>query len=421
MRSRRNLWLGGTAAALVLAGLVLEDWRLLAIPLPLVVLLALATFHLPPVPRVSLRRSLEPLQVAEGQRVAVTLHLTNDGAPLGFLELLEALPGDFTLTRGTNHLLMSLGSGEEVAVEYEVEAGLAGEYDLGPVTLRARDPLGLFFEEATIGGTAHLVVIPSYEDLRKLDLNPHRTRPWFGQIRARRRGLGVEFWGLRDYDPADDLRHINWRASARTGDLITNEFEGEHSGDVVIVLDGREASALGPGTGSTIQFGIRAAVSLAARALANRNRVGLIIQRNVLDWVYPAFGRKQLFRLMLHLMAVRPGGTWPLEHVAGVLTRFFPPQSQVILISPLVDRRSVESVAELVTKGFEIVIVSPSPVEVQRPLVRTSPLAPMALRILSMERENLLAELRKLATVVDWDPAVPLGVPLRGVRASPHR
>src|SRR5437899_1022835 len=133
------------------------------------------------------------------------------------------------------------------------------------------------------------VVAPAMEDLRRARLGPRRTRPWFGQVPSRQIGAGTDFWGVREYVAGDEVRRINWKASARLDRLFTNEYEGERSGDVVIVVDARRESFVGTETDNPIEHGVRAALGIAEHVLASKNRVGLIVQREVIDWVPPAF------------------------------------------------------------------------------------------------------------------------------------
>src|SRR5207247_797471 len=86
--------------------------------------------------------------------------------------------------------------------------------------------------------------------------------------------------------------------------------------DARLVIDARRESFIGTETDNPIEHGVRAALGIAEHVLASKNRVGLIVQREVLDWVPPAFGRKQLYRILDHLTRVRPGGEWPFAHVA---------------------------------------------------------------------------------------------------------
>lgn len=421
MRGRSSLVFAVASLASFVLGVILGNWRLVVLPIPLVVLLAISTLLLPPQPRLVVTREVEPEEALEGGRAKVTLGLRNEGDALDLLEVFDDLPRELRLMGGSNHAILGLEPESEAVVEYEVEAPRSGDYILGPLTVRSRDALGLQVEEVVVDLRTRFFVGPRTELLRGVDIRPRRTRPWFGNVPSRRRGLGTDFMNIREYQPSDDMRRINWKASARVDGLLTNEFEGERSSDVVIVLDAREVSALGPPATSLLDHSIRATASLAAKMLANRNRVGLIIQRDVLDWVYPASGRRQYHRIVHRLVGVRPAGTWPLEYVAGVLTRFFRPQSQIILISPLMDRRATEGIMEVVARGFEVAVVSPSPLGLHAPAATDDPLLSIGLRILELERSNVLAELRSFATVVDWDPRDPLASPLKAVRPRPRR
>src|SRR5207249_10593839 len=132
-----------------------------------------------------------------------------------------------------------------------------------------------------------------------------RPRPWSGQFASRQIGAGTAFWRVREYTAGDEVRRINWTASARLDRLFTIEYEGERSGDVVIVVDARRESFIGTETDNPIEHGVRAAVGIAEHVLASKNRVGLIVQRGVLDWVRAAFGREAGYRSLDHLRHAR--------------------------------------------------------------------------------------------------------------------
>ncbi len=162
-------------------------------------------------------------------------------------------------------------------------------------------------------------------------------------------------------------------------------------------------------------------MSLAAKILEARNRAGLIVQRDVLDWVYPGYGRRQLVRIVDALIRVRPGGSFSYEQVAWVLARFFPPDAHVILVSPLLDAAAAGVVADLRGRGHDVFVVSPSPLEAERGATADDAATDLAYRVLRMEREARVRSLRGTADVVDWDPREPLAVALRGVRPYPRR
>jgi uncharacterized protein (DUF58 family) len=166
---------------------------------------------------------------------------------------------------------------------------------------------------------------------------------------------------------------------------------------------------------------VRAASTIASQILKDKNRVGLIVLRDIIDEVYPAFGKRQFYKLSEHLLDVKPLGLLPFENVGWMVTSYFPLESQIIVISALTDREIITTIGDLCARGYDVVVISPSPVKLESCLVDDSPAKDMASRILELERNNLISELGKYARIVDWDPDDPLAKALRGVSASQNR
>ena len=409
------------AAALVTVAFLARSWRALALVVPILLYLGIGAMLAPQPLRIEATRTISRDRAAVGQPVDVRLRLTNRGPRVASLEVLDDLPEPLEVTKGASHGFLTLAPRASVDLAYTVVPRIKGEYAIGPVVLRAADPLGLRYEESRLAVEDRLVAVPRMEDLRRVRIVPRRVRSPMGSVRSRQVGPGLEFFSIRDYVPGDETRHVNWKASARLDRLFTNEYEAERSGDAVIILDARSESEVGPLPRSTVELGVTAAVSMAAKILDARNRCGLIVQRALLDWVYPGYGRRQLYRIVDALLRVRPGGEWSLEHVAWVFARFFPPDAQLIIVSPLLDRKAVDVIADLRARGLDVLVVSPSPIEVERAMHGEDPLAALAYRVLRMERDALIQSLRGYADVVDWNPERPLAVALQGVRPYPRR
>ncbi|HEX9341831.1 MAG TPA: DUF58 domain-containing protein [Thermoplasmata archaeon] len=420
MRTSLASGLAAASLAFLLVGLAARSWQVVLLSLPPVLFLALGSLFPPPTPRVVAVRSLSRDRVQAGSDARVDLVVRNEGPALDLVEILDVLPPELAVVRGTNHAVIALERGGVVPLSYEVRSAVKGDFHLGPVRVRSLDPLALGAEDAVVPLDSRLVVAPAMEDLRRARLQPRRTRPWFGQVPSRRIGVGTDFWGIREYVPGDDVRRINWKASARFDRLFSNEYEGERSGDVVIVVDARRESFIGTEEDNPIEHAVRAALAIAEHVLASKNRVGLIVQRDVLDWVPPAFGRKQLYRILDHLTHVRPGGEWPFAHVAWVLSRFFPRNCLVVIISPLQDRSALSAIIALAARGTDVAIVSPSPLAIEWRLGDKRSELATAHRILTMERANLIAQLGRIAQVVDWDPTTPLALALRRMGTRPR-
>ncbi len=421
MRTDQVVWLVGIVTALLLLGLITLEVRLLALAVPLLVYLAVATAFQPAEPRFRVERSVDRETAFEGEALDVAVTVENRGATLEFVEMSDEVPQRLEVVRGSNYLVTQLLPRESLEFRYRLHLAVKGRYTLGPLRVRSRDLLGLFVSEVTQEEALPLTVFPRTEDLRKVQIPARSTRPWLGQIPSRSAGPGPDFWAIRDYVSGDEMRRINWKATSRLDTLLTNEHEGERSGDFVVVLDAREEAADGLVRDSAVEMGVRATISLATKLLEERNRVGLIVMRSVLDWVYPAFGRGQLHRIVEALVTVRPGGEWTLAHVPWILNRFFPPRSQLIIITPLVDRPAREAIAELRAQGFHTLVLSPSVAEPTAEFPGEEDRVRVARAILRLEREANVGQLRSFAPVADWTSDQPLALALKEVWLSGRR
>ncbi len=421
MRTPFTALLATSSIAFLLLALFLQSWPLVLLCLFPISLLGLSLATPPPRPHFVVVRTVSRDRALVEQDVGVQVTIRNQGPRLGLAEIEDIVPPGLRIREGTNRLVVAVPEDASVDLSYTVASDTKGMFDLGPLVVRSHDPLGTAFESFSSGETRRIVIAPPLENVRGVRLLPRRTRPWFGQIQSRSIGLGSEFFGVREYAPGDDTRRVNWKASARFDRLFTNEYEGERTSDVVIVLDARSGVGVGPGGEGTSESGVRAALGITSALLSAGNRVGIIVQRALLDWVYPGYGKKQLHRILDALVRVRPGGQWGLDHVAWVLARFFPRNVFVVLISPLLDPGSVSAVASLVARGLDVAVISPSPVEVEWRMHGRKEAFRDAYRILRLERSNAIASLRRNALVLDWDPEIPLAVALKGVERFPRR
>ena len=166
-----------------------------------------------------------------------------------------------------------------------------GSYDLGEIRLRASDRLGLLVSEWHGRPARTLRVYPrpgAPAPARAAD----PTQVFAGNEVAREKGDGLEFADMRAFAPGDRVRSINWRASARRDvELIVNDFHPERNTDVLLFLDSfAEARA---GGRRTLDVAVRATVTLAARYLERRDRVGLVTFGGILRWLAPNMGVAQ--------------------------------------------------------------------------------------------------------------------------------
>ncbi len=165
------------------------------------------------------------------------------------------------------------------------------------------------------------------------------------------------------------------------------------------------------GESGTLAASVRAAVSLAAAYLARKDRVGVVGFGAMLNGVQPRLGVTQLYRIIDALLGSAVVFSYAHKDVSFVPRRLLPAKALVIAISPLLDRRYVEALLNLRSRGFDLAVVEVSP-EPFAPPGRTDADA-LAHRLWLLEREALRTRLRALGVpVARWPEDQPLQIPL---------
>jgi uncharacterized protein (DUF58 family) len=362
-------------------------------------------------PDFTVTHAVSATRLFEGDRVEVTVTLSARSW-IPAIELLEPLPPTTRLVAGSNRAVFALGPGEEIRWRYTLACAGRGRFSLGTLYVRVWENFGLRVREALHRDPKPVSVYPRAVPLRRLP-QPRRTQTSVGNYVSPAVGQGLEPADIRPFAPGDRVRHVNWRASLRLGKLFVTQYHQERNADVVLMLD--TLSQVGISPASSLDLSVQAAASLAASYLARKDRVGLIEYGGVVRWVRPGSGRIQLERLLDALLAVEVFFSYVTHDLALVPPRVLPPQALVIGLSPLVDPRFMKALGDLVARGFDVVLLSPSPVEVTRAALGRSPMDELACRLWALEREAQLADLRRRGLrVLDWRPDQPLELAIGG-------
>jgi uncharacterized protein (DUF58 family) len=244
-----------------------------------------------------------------------------------------------------------------------------------------------------------------------------------GDHRARAAGEGMEFAGVREFVPGDRQRRINWPATTRRGTLQLNTFAAERAQVVVILMD--VSTDVGTAGTSTADLAVRAAAGTAASYLSVRDRVGLISFGRRVRWISPASGRRQADRIMAMIMTDTGDGE-RMDAVTSLPHAALPPGALIIVVSPLLSLRLIETLRELRERGFATIVIDVLAAEpdvggrlaVGRVLlagggIRQRAMADLARRVWRMEQDAIRFSLRELGIpVVFWDGTTSLDEPL---------
>jgi len=353
--------------------------------------------------------TLDRDRALEGETVRATVALTGT-ENASRLDVLLPLPDELSVQDGRNPVAVHASTTE---VALAVRGDRWGAFRLGPALVRAHDALGFHAWETQIGPPAPLRVYPSVETMRAL-LEPLETQVYIGNQVSRVRGDGIEFADIREWTPGDRLRRVNWRASARRGDLWVNEQHPERNADIVLFLD--TFAGVGEGSRGTLDMTVRAAASLAHRYLQRKDRVGVVSFGGFLSWLLPASGTRQLYRIADSLLEIGVVLSFATKNIDVLPPRTLPPRALVLALTPLLDSRSTAALLDLRARGFDLVVVEVSPVPFVRP--QSDTLAQLSYRVWAMLRD---AQRRRYELagipIVAWTDGEALDAVLEEVRA----
>ena len=300
-----------------------------------------------------------------------------------------------------------------IELEFTVRPERWGAQAVGPVVARTRDSLGLTTYRGQLGTRLALRAFPSEQRLREL-VAPLRTRPVLGAHVAQAGGTGIEFADIRPFRVGDRVRHVNWRATARRGELQVTDRHPEHTCDVVLLLDTFEEARVG-GSG-TLDGAVRATAALARAHLGRRDRVGLVDFGGTLHWLEPAFGTRQLYRIVDALLSSEIAFSYAWRSVDSIPRKVLPPGALILAVTPLLDDRSIRLVTDLRARRCDLTVIEVSPLEHITPGPSIS--ERLAFQLWRLERDALRARLRALGIgVAVWGRDDTLGTALEGVNA----
>ncbi len=194
----------------------------------------------------------------------------------------------------------ALQSRQHKLLNYVLRPTKRGEYEFGVLRLYAQSPLGLISRRYNFEQTEVLPVYPSFLQMRKYELMAISNRlSEYGIKKIRRIGHSMEFEQIKNYVPGDDYRTLNWKATARRGDLMVNNYTDEKSQHVYCIIDKSRTMKMPFDGLSLLDYAINASLVLSSVALIKEDKAGLITISEKKGAVIPAERRPtQLNKIM---------------------------------------------------------------------------------------------------------------------------
>jgi uncharacterized protein (DUF58 family) len=226
-------------------------------------------------------------RLSNGDENKVYLSLQNDYPYKVYCTVLEELP--YQLQAVNSKWETGVDAGETKQIEYYLTPKERGVYQFGNINVFVKGPLNVVNRRYRGGEEETVKVYPSYIQMRRYQLMAvadHMQQT--GVKRLRRLGHSMEFEQIKEYVRGDDYRTINWKASARRGDLMSNTFTDEKSQQIYCVINKGRIMKM-PFDGMTLlDYAINAALVLTGVALQKGDKAGLICFSKTIDAFIPA-------------------------------------------------------------------------------------------------------------------------------------
>jgi uncharacterized protein (DUF58 family) len=192
------------------------------------------------------------------------------------LKIIDEIPIQF---QQRNFLLKAtLNSGERQNLVYDLRPVERGEYVFNDVNVYVKSPIQLVIRRIIASTEQTVKVLPSYLQLRQFELLAYSNNlSESGSRKIRKIGHSLEFEQIKEYVTGDDIRSINWKATARRGgELMVNNYVDERSQQVYCIIDKGRVMKM-PFEGMTLlDYAINATLVLAKVALIKQDRAGLV-------------------------------------------------------------------------------------------------------------------------------------------------
>lgn len=264
------------ACAFVVVPLIFGGWTPFWMALGLLAALLLADLVLAPSPKsLSVERRL-PRTARLGEDAEATVLLLNPTRRLmrGFLSdgwpPAAGLPWTGSEATGVP---LRIPAGERRAFASVLRPTRRGDVATAHLTVRLCGPLGLTARQATLPAPGAIKVLPPFNARRQLASKLQKLRELDGRAAVQIRGAGTEFDSLRDYVRGDDVRSIDWRATARQQNVVVRTWRPERDRRVVLVLDTSRTSAARIDDEPRLDTGMEACLLLAVLAERGGDRV----------------------------------------------------------------------------------------------------------------------------------------------------
>ena len=248
---------------------------------------------------------LLPEKFSNGDENPVHITLTNLYTFPTKIGVIDEIPHQFQIRNF--HFEIKLKSNESKDYVYNIRPTQRGVYQFGKLNVYAETLLSLVRRRYVFCENKNIAVYPSFLQLHKYDLRAiHSKLTDYGLKRIRRIGHTMEFEQIKDYVLGDEIRNVNWKATAKRNKLMVNQFQDERAQPIYSVIDKGRVMMMPFGGLSLLDYAINSALVISNVALQKSDKAGLFTYSRKVENRVPAERRKaQMHNILETLYNIR--------------------------------------------------------------------------------------------------------------------
>lgn len=226
-------------------------------------------------------------KLSNGDENKIQLNIQNQYGFLTFLKIIDEIPHQFQIR---NFLFAtSLEPGANKTIQYNLRPVKRGKYKFGALNIYISSKIGFVARRYRFAQQQMIPVYPSYLQMRKYELLAISNRlTEVGIKKIRRIGHNQEFEQIKEYVQGDDVRTINWKATARRNNLMVNHYQDEKSQQVYCVIDKGRVMKMPFEQMSLLDYAINASLVISNIAMNKDDKAGLITFNHEIESILPA-------------------------------------------------------------------------------------------------------------------------------------
>ena len=246
-------------------------------------------------------KRIAAVKLSNGDENVISLHIENHFLFKANITVIDELPVQFQVRDFERKLVLE--SGKENFVRYSLRPVERGEYHFGALRVFVSSAIKLIERRFSFEQNAMLPVYPSFIQMRKYELLAIHNRLMSGGIKKIRRiGQTTEFDQIKEYVAGDDIRTINWKATARRDKLMVNKYQDEKSQPVYCLVDMGRNMKMPFEQMALLDYAINASLVISNIAHIKSDKPGLITFTNQVHTHVKAERRNSQMRRILEAL-----------------------------------------------------------------------------------------------------------------------